>query len=361
MARQTIQRGPAFQAPKGASVEHPRPASAAFSQASPVRSAVAPVAGATGQQLDRRLRRAQLLGHRPPLLGHLSQRHLSAAVQRVVELPTADEEPILGDMTTFLRDYRNRLGAPGINLPQTLAAGKRALNAVQDVILHSMNPGNPGQTLHAYIGAQNFNIALPGNLANARALLTGRIFTDANTTFAQVPRLSDHLQPLLTAAWNIHTASEQGTTVVAQTGSEDVGLDYTAGGGAPACLGVNLGAPPTLADINNNAGVAANVARVQTESTSRITWHFPDGSSIAVDIPGGGNENFQVSYLPHIHLVAPDGTPLTPAGIGVPKASEPAHVLLHWTTYGLTQSIRAISGQQGFTLPDHLRAIGRYP
>jgi hypothetical protein len=287
------------------------------------------------------------------------QRRLSSAVQRVIALPTAHEETILGDMTRFLRHYRNSLTNAG-NLPAALAAGQRILNAVQDVILQSANPGNPGQSLQNYINAQGFNIGNPVTLASVRNLLILRIFTDANRTFQDVPQLSSHLQPLLNAAWAIHTAFENATTVIEQTGSEDVGRDYTVGG-APACLGVNLGAPPTFANIVNNAGVAPDVGRVESDSTSRITWHFPDGSSIAVDIPGGGNETFQVSYLPHIHLVAPDGTPVTTAGIGVPKASEPSHILLHWTTFELTQSVRAISHQNGFVLPSHLRTIGRYP
>jgi hypothetical protein len=341
------------------------------------RRSPSPAAGAGGLDLDRRLRRARLLGHRPPPAGFRlrspqpsgapeaiapSLRGLPSVVQRSIDLPTVKEEAILDSMTTYLRFYRNRLATAGANLANHLSSGKKVLNAIQEVITHSTNPAAPGQTLQAFVNAQNFSIANPATLAAVQAGLNARIFSDAGTTFQEVPHLSDHLQPLLSAAWAIHQAYKHGTTVAEQAaGGEDVGRDYTAGGAAPDCLGVALGAPPTLDAITANAGRAPQTNRIDSDSTSRITWNFPDRSSIAVDIPGGGNETYQVSYLPHIHLVADDGTPLTTTGIGVPKASEPAHVLLHWTTYGLTQSLRRLSGNPKLVLPSHLRAIGRYP
>ncbi|MCU0465025.1 MAG: hypothetical protein MUF38_10710 [Anaerolineae bacterium] len=273
-------------------------------------------------------------------------------IQRVVPLPTAQEHTIIQNLTNYLVAFRTAL------IPAHINRAERRLLAIQNVIDHQPPVG--ATTLQNYINANNFGLAGVA-LTNVRNHLINNIFTDANTTFNDIPQRSSHFLPLLTAAWAI-VASVRNQTTVSEEAGVNVGHDYANDPVPPTSWGIALGVVPNLNTIINNAAGAQSINHdLNSNATSRLEWVFADGSKIAVDIPGGGNENYQVSYLPHVHLVAGDGTPLSQAGIGVPFSSDPAHILLHWENYNLTQTLVNLSGNQQFKLPTHLQQYGRHP
>jgi hypothetical protein len=281
-------------------------------------------------------------------------------VQRItVPLPTAHEGQILKDMTSYLSILRRRLTTGSVRRQRSyVQQAEHTLNAIQEVILQAQNPAQPAQTIQNYISTNALHLAA-GPLTAARNILIHSVFTDAGTTFAQVPKLDSHLQPLLNAAWTIHGAVSGGRNIADDAGGRELGKNYT-DGARPACMAVNTGNPPTLQAIAANIGRPPDFRDIISGGASRLTWRFVDRSELAVDIPGGGNENFQISFLPHMHRVAGDGTYLSPNGIGVPQASEPAHVELHDAKFNLRQTIENLwnAGVQGqprrYELPDHL-------
>jgi hypothetical protein len=269
-------------------------------------------------------------------------------VQRVVPLPTAAEEVILGAMTRYMADRRTRIEPlNGAARAGALAALGRDLDAVQSVITASGVVANQQTDIQHFINHDDLN----GNVGSRPRLRT-LIFTDPATKFVNTPRLADHLQPLLNATWAIHEALSSNLAVTTQ-GSGDVGMNYRAAAVQPQAYTANIGNPPTLAGIIAAVGAPTQMNLV-SGGTSRLSWRRPDMSEIAVDIPGGGNETYQVSYLPHVHVVAADGTAISRSGVGVPHASEPAHLLLAYNKFHLRQHLAQLSGRVNFQLPAHL-------
>src|SRR5690606_2948747 len=242
--------------------------------------------------IPRVLRLQRLLGNRTIQRILASSEKLNPAlIQRAVPLPNAEEQTMINNALTVLRQIRTN-----INIGNRRGF-ERYLEHLDTVMNASTNVNNAGTNIHTYIAGLSQQ---PQMIQNLQGIFLNGV------TFAQMPNLKPHLEPLVSSMWRIVQESYNNGGPVGNTGE---GVSYVAppGPGAVAeCLRAGTLSGLTFAAIDaaatGNGGVRRNHEIGTNGARSRIEWHWNDQSIIALDIPGkGAGEKYQVSYQPHIH------------------------------------------------------------
>ncbi|MGI8334809.1 hypothetical protein ACRYCC_33065 [Actinomadura scrupuli] len=96
-----------------------------------------------------------------------------------------------------------------------------------------------------------------------------------------------------------------------------------------------LGRPPRI-ELPNRIPVKPSEP---LSGAATLTWAFPDGSYLRIDVPGPGSRPFASGMEPHIARVGPGNVHFSDHGIVVPVDTAPAHIPLRVT--GQTDPLHA--------------------
>lgn len=253
-------------------------------------------------------------------------------VRRMVGLPNPQEERLIGNALTVLRDVKTTANAGN---RQAIRAFKRRLTAFDFAFSESLNLANAGTAIGTHINAN----AGPAN-ATTWSYISQNVFNQG-VQFGQVPQIGPHLSPLV---------SEM-NDILDRTAVPGSGIGTQLNAAAAQCLGVNIAPNMTFTQLDGAARGTAGFANFSNEEVgsygqrSRFLWRFQDRSQLVIDVPGQGvKENYAVSIRPHIHLMDPGGEHLSSDGTIVPAFSHPAHILFDYNHNSLKSHIRANGG-----------------